>query len=314
VLTDELAVHLQNARQLLLERRRVLRVPGGAPSDERGDRAHTGGRRRDRARVGPRRKLRRSDAHGAGYGGAQAPAPRIVPVHLAQIAREPRADVLEHRQRFLTIAPSEQRLPAGFLDIGASLERTPDPLLLPGLARGADGGVEAGARARFVASDLGDTRAGEQRESAVCRRFSELFAREREPLPERFQVGRRAARSNQDAFEPGFCGVDAVSERVEGLGAGVVVRGGALVLPLPRQELGLEPGELSLHHRRELRALQVERVDAGARPREATEVEIRVGEVQQRLQRGRATPRAPAHVDRSFVEVDGAGDVTPNLE
>ena len=96
----------------------------------------------------------------------RAPA-RIVPEHLAQIARELRGRLLEHRERGLGVAPRGGQSPLRRGESRARVERVPGPLALSRLQGELDGFVERAPRRFFVPCRQGDRPSHELRERVV---------------------------------------------------------------------------------------------------------------------------------------------------
>src|SRR6185437_775585 len=81
----------------------------------------------------------------------------------------------------------------------------------------------------------------------------------------------------------------------------------------PLRVLGLEREELRALVRRQLGALAGEGVDRDARAGQAAEVEVEVGEVEQRLAEGGDAAGSTAHVDGRLEVPDGRGEVALRL-
>jgi hypothetical protein len=162
-LARQIAVYLENARQALLQRREPAELRhgrGGAGGAALRSQGRAG--RRQGAERRERQKLGGGVADGAGYRAAQRLTSRIVPVYLAQVARQPCTNLFQHRQRFLAVAPSEQRLPAALFELRACLERAPQPLSLLRTPRRLDGRIQPLTRRELVAQEAGDSTLREQ--------------------------------------------------------------------------------------------------------------------------------------------------------
>src|SRR5690606_37473444 len=103
-------------------------------------------------------------------------------------------------------------------------------------------------------------------------------------------------------------------ERLVAARRGFVAEHALLEVPFAGEQLRREPIELGAEHGRELSALFLERGDAGLGAREAPEVQVEIGEIEERLASGLATPRATPHVEARLELLDGPRDVPANLE
>ncbi len=189
-LARKLAVHLEDASEALLERRQASSLGQRLRGAARAKGGGAGGRRQARKR-GERQELGGGVSHRPGYAAAKRPAPRIVPVHFTQIARQPRADFFERRQRFLAITAREQRLPALFLELRARLQRAPNPLALRGAAGGAERRFQRITRAELVAEQRHHARLGQEQERTVRGGIAEQRLGRRDAAPKLRAVGVR---------------------------------------------------------------------------------------------------------------------------
>ena len=313
-LPGQLGIHLEDAREPLFERRaghagdagrtrrrqRTRRVGRGAQSI--GLRAHV-----------ERRLVRRRVRDGNLHRGAQQTAARIVPVHLPEVARQARSDPLQRRQRLLTIATRQQRLAAGFLQLGARLQRPPHPFAFLAVAGRGQRFIQTRARQGLVARQQCDTCRRQQQQRSVRGGGTEILAGSLQLAPERYHVRIDPPRRDQHALEAHLGRVHAAPERVVRRSARFVFARRLLDVPEPPRELRPETGQLGPHHRRQLRALRVERLDAFPRTRQPPEIQVGVGEVQERIASRGAAPGATPHVDRRLEVFDGAGNVAPHL-
>ncbi len=76
----------------------------------------------------------------------------------------------------------------------------------------------------------------------------------------------------------------------------------------------MQAKELRAHHGGKVRALRFESFDAAPSAGQPAQIQIRVGEVQERLPRGRASTGALPHVHGRLEVLDGSGDVAAHLE
>ena len=77
--------------------------------------------------------------------------PRVVPVNLAQVARQASSDFLKDGERLLSIALREHLLPATLVQVRPCLSRAPRPLALPRLVSDLNGFLYQGAGTLIVA-------------------------------------------------------------------------------------------------------------------------------------------------------------------
>ena len=220
----------------------------------------------------------------------QRPAARIVPEHLAQVARElrrrsPRASRARRRCR---VARAPRALRAR--EARARVERAPCPLALTERASRARSASSSASRADVSSPRASASEPLTMHASGSCSRSppSPSFARSasssRESDGDVDVAGApRRAEPREDALEPRLGGVERARDGLVRLGAQLVEARAALDVAHARRELGLEAEELRARVRRELVALLGEPLDRRARPRVAAEVEIEVREVEERL-------------------------------
>ena len=135
-----------------------------------------------------------------------------------------------------------------------------------------------------------------------------------EGAPELAEIRARATRGNQHALEPRLGGVHGSTQGVVSQRALLVESLALLELAGTRGVFRFQPEQLRARHRGQLRALSVQRFEARAGSGDATEIEIGVGQIEQRIAGGVDPPRAPAHVDGGLEVIHGAGDVAGHLQ
>ena len=244
---------------------------------------------------------------------AQLAAPRVVPVHFAQIARQSHRDLFEHRERLLDVAAREQRLSEIGREARAAFQRAPDPFFLTfGLGRG-ERFFEGTPRSCLVAAQHRDGSARQRHHGLVRGRVGNCLRGLLDVGSQLERIGSRQARCEQHALQPRLGRIGSAPERVVSSRARFVEARRRGVVRRTRREIGLQAQELRLCHRCERRPLLGERLDARSRPRIAAEVEIEVGEVQERLLGRRSAAGAPAHVDRRLEMRDRLREIALTL-
>jgi hypothetical protein len=122
----------------------------------------------------------------------RAPA-RVVPEHLAEVARQLRGGLLEHRERVVDVAVSERAVPLRAREPCARVESAPRPLAASGLLRVGERLVERRPRAAFVSGKEGDGPLDEARERLMLEKplVADLRAQIGELAREPVRLGHR---------------------------------------------------------------------------------------------------------------------------
>ena len=172
----------------------------------------------------------------------RAPA-RVVPVHLAQIARQSRADLLEHRQRFLAIATRGDASGPPLLPARPGRRACARPTRA-GRPRGRRRVASSSLRARrhVVAGEHRDARLAASGERSVSAALARARARARamRTRASAARFGRWPRARDEHALEPRLGGVDAAAERLVGSRAGFVGARGLSPLARERGKLRFE--------------------------------------------------------------------------
>ena len=268
VLARELARDLEDAREAVLGEARAREDATSCRATER----------RTSRRRGAAASPTGTDAHGdrRRVRLPERAAARVVPEDLAQIARELRRRLLEHRERGLGVAPRRRDAALRRREPRPRVERPPRPLAAARLARELERLVERRAARRprrRRASAIGPAHELRERLVLAEARLAEPVAdARRAPARAPRASAPRLARAREQPLEPRLGRVGGAPLRLPRRRRLLVERAPRADVARARRVLGLEPEELRARRRRELvaplaRAASIEPRARAQRPR-----------------------------------------------